>query len=328
MIRVTILALEKGLYSTVTGPLEVLQFAGVGWNFLTGQATDPQFQVVIASIDGEAVTGAGGLTIMPQYSIDEIQHTDLILVSSGGVHFDNVLKYNFLAIPWLKQWYEKGAVIAGVCSGVCLLAEAGILDGKEATTHWGIAEQFRQKYPKVQLKSDLLVTDAGTIFCAGGVNAGLDLSLYLVEKYCGHTAALQCAKSLIIETTRISQSSFSMHTFNKQHTDNTITEAQDWLETNYQQDFSMDKLAIRYNMSPRNFMRRFKTATNETPLTYLHQVRIGAAKHAIETKSSTIEKISNEVGYEDVAFFRSLFRRYVGITPKAYREKFGVNSTH
>lgn len=327
MKRVAVLILDRGLYSTVTGPLEVFQFAGVGWNYLNGQPAKTRFQVSTASIDGKKVTGAGGLAILPQCSIDEIEETDLIFVSSGGMHMNNVLKHHSKAIPWLQQLHHKGATIAGVCSGVCLLAEAGLLDNKEATTHWGLAEQLQIKYPKVHLKPDRLVTDAGTVLCGGGVNAAQDLSLYLVEKYCGHEVAMQCAKSLLIEASRTSQAGFAVLAFNKRHSDPVITQAQVWIEKNYRQDFSMDVLASRHNMSSRNFIRRFKAATGETPLAYFHQVRIAAAKNAIEIDNAQIEKISNNVGYEDVAFFRKLFRRYVGMTPKTYREKFGTGLT-
>ncbi|MES2817928.1 MAG: helix-turn-helix domain-containing protein [Pseudomonadota bacterium] len=325
MLRVTILILGHGLYSTVTGPLEVFQFAGVWWNHLTGQPLDQRFEVVTASIDGQMVTGAGGLAIMPQCSIEQVTATDLILVSSGGAQLDSILKHNSRAVAWLRKWHAQGATIAGICSGVCLLAEAGILDGKEATTHWGLAEQFRARYPKVDLKPDRLVTDAGNVLCGGGVNAALDLALYLVERYCGREIAMQCAKSLLIETSRSSQAGFSVLALNKRHADKAIMQAQGWIEGHYRQAFSMEELASRYNMSLRSFMRRFKAATDATPLAYLHQVRIGAAKHALETGHAPIEAICNRVGYEDIAFFRALFRRYVGVTPKTYREKFGAH---
>ncbi|MDP3815973.1 GlxA family transcriptional regulator [Pseudomonas sp.] len=327
MKRVTILILSRGLYSTVTGPLEVFQFAGVWWNHLTGQKTHPQFQVVTASIDGKLVTGAGGLAIMPQFSIEQITTTDLILVSSGGAHLDSLIEHNSQAIAWLQQWHRQGATIAGICTGVCLLAEAGLLDGKEATTHWGMAEEFRARYPNVDLRPDRLVVDAGSVLCAGGVNAALDLSLYLVEKYCGREIATQCAKSLLIETSRTSQAGFAVLALNKRHSDKAIMEAQDWIERNYPQNFTMEELASSYSMSLRSFMRRFKAATGGTPLAYLHQVRVSAAKSALETGVDQVEAISNRVGYEDVAFFRALFRRYTGITPKAYRVKFGTRAT-
>jgi transcriptional regulator GlxA family with amidase domain len=327
MKHVTILILAQGLHSTVTGPLEIFQFAGVWWNYLTGQQSQPQFQVVTASIDGKAVIGATGLAIIPQFSIDQITETDLILVTSAGSNLNKIVDLHGLALPWLKKWHDQGVTVAGICTGVGLLAEAGILDGKEATTHWGMADKFRKKYPKIILKPDRLVTDFGNVLCAGGVYAALDLSLYLVEKYCGHDIAMQCAKSLLIETSRSSQASFAVLALNKRHSDKSIMDVQDWIEQNYTQNFSMDELAALHHLSLRTFMRRFKAATHVTPLTYLHQVRIVAAKNALENDVEPIEAISRRVGYEDVAFFRVLFRRYAGLTPKAYREKFGVGAS-
>lgn len=324
MKHVTILMLNRGLYSTVAGPLEVFQLAGVAWNHLTAQPVQPQFDVITASVDGQTVTGSGGLEIKPARAIKRITATDLILVSSGGTSLDAMLHYHADAIPWLRKWHERGAIIAGVCSGVCLLAEAGLLDGKEATTHWGIAEQFRAKYPRVNLTPDRLVVDNGNVLCGGGVNAALDLSLYLVERYCGREMAQQCAKSLLIDASRSSQAGFAVLAFNKRHSDETIMAAQEWIERNYAEGFSVEALANRFNMSDRTLLRRFKLATGITPLSYLQQVRISAAKHAIENEDQSIENISHAVGYEDAVFFRSLFRRHVGITPKAYREKFGL----
>lgn len=322
MRHVTILLLEKSFMSTVVGPMEIFQQAGVAWNYMTEQPINPQFKVTIASLDGKPVTGAGGLTIMPKCSIDEIKKTDLILVSSVGVDMGNILSRHAMAIPWLKQWHARGVTIASICSGAYVLAEAGLLDGKEATTHWGYAEQFQAKYPKVKLRPEKLVTDEGNVLCCGGVNAALDLSLYLVEKYCGHEIAMQTAKSLLIETARSSQAGFATLAFNKRHADKVIIDAQNWIEKNYVQDFSFDALAEQMNMSSRNFMRRFKVATEDTPLSYLQRVRIDAAKAALEQGGKSIEMVSNEVGYADVAFFRTLFRRHVGINPKIYKEKF------
>ena len=323
MTNVAILMLNQGMPSTVSGPLEVFQLAGVAWNYLTGQTMQPQFKVVTASIDGKPVTGFGGLVLTPQYAIAQIRKADLILVCSGGVDWAHIVERHAALIPWLKRRHARGATVAGICSGVALLAEAGLLDGKQATTHWGIVESLQQRYPQVDFRPNRLVTDEGTVLCSGGVNAALDLSLYLVERYCGHEIAMQCAKSLLIETSRSSQSGFAVLSFNKKHADQPVQSAQDWIEKNYAQDFSFDALASRLNMSPRNFMRRFKSATDGTPLVYLQRVRMAVAKSALEDGHKSIEAISNQVGYEDVAFFRELFRRHVGLNPKAYREKFG-----
>jgi len=235
--------LEQGMQSTVSGPMEVFQFAGVAWNYLTGQAMHRQFQVATASIDGKPLSGFGGLIVTPQFSIGQIKKTDLILVSSGGVDWENIVARHRKVIPWLKRWHARGATIAGVCSGVCLLAEAGLLDGKEATTHWGIVAQLQSQYPRVKFRPNRLVTDEGGVLCGGGVNAALDLSLYLVQQYCGHEIAMQCAKSLLIETSRSSQAGFAALSFNKKHADQTVTTAQDWIEKNYAKDFLNDALA-------------------------------------------------------------------------------------
>ncbi len=323
MKNVTILMLEQGMPSTVSGPLEVFQLAGVAWNYLTGQTMLRQFKVSTASIDGKPVKGFGGLVMAPQYSIAQIRKTDLIMVCSGGVEWERIVERHAGLLPWLKRRHARGAVVAGICSGVALLAAAGLLDGKQATTHWGIVESLQERYPQVDFRPNRLVTDEGSVLCSGGVNAALDLSLYLVERYCGHEIAMQCAKSLLIETSRNSQSGFAALSFNKKHSDQPVRAAQDWIEKNYAKDFSFDALAGRLNMSPRNFMRRFRRATDDTPLAYLQRVRVAAAKRALEGGHKPIEAISNEVGYEDVAFFRELFRRHVGINPKAYREKFG-----
>lgn len=324
MKHVTILMLEQGFLSTVTGPMEVFQQAGIAWNYLTGQTLRQQFQVATASVDGKPVTGAGGLVITPKFSIKQIKETDLILVTSADMSRPDQIPQRYApVIRWLKRRHALGTTIAGVCSGVCLLAEAGLLNGKEATTHWGFAEQFQLRYPQIKLRPDQLITDEGSVVCGGGVNAALDLSLYLVEKYCGHETAMQCAKSLLIETSRASQAGFAALAFNKRHADKIIIDAQNWIEKNYVRDFSFDALAAQLHMSSRNFMRRFKVATDDTPLAYLQRVRIGAAKTALEQGGKSIETVSNEVGYADVAFFRTLFRRHVGINPKIYKEKFG-----
>lgn len=322
--KVTILMLGHGLHSTVTGPLEVFMMAGVAWNHLLGQPLHPRFEVSTVSIDGKAVKGSGGLSITPDGAIRDITQTDLILVSSGGASLESVLRDHAGAIPWLQAWHARGATIAGVCSGVGLLAEAGLLDGKDATTHWGIAEEFRRRFPQVNLIPDRIVTDNGTVLCGGGVNAALDLSLYLVERTCGRETAMQCAKSLLIDASRTSQAGFAVLSFNKHHADRAVMEAQDWIERHHAGDLSVDALASRFNMSPRTFLRRFKAATGSTPLSYLQQVRVAAARQAIEEGSQTIEAIGHRVGYEDIAFFRTVFRRHVGMTPNAYREKFGL----
>ena len=138
----------------------------------------------------------------PTAALTDIRKTDLIFIPSTGISVDDVVERNAAVVPWLRRWHKRGTPIASVCSGVGLVAATGLLDGKRATTHWGLAEQFRQKYPRVKWMPELMVTEDRGFYCGGGVNASLDLSLYLVERFCGHEVAMQSAKALLIETPR------------------------------------------------------------------------------------------------------------------------------
>jgi transcriptional regulator GlxA family with amidase domain len=156
------------------------------------------------------------------------------------------------------------------------------------------------------------------------VHAALDLSLYLVEKFCGHEVAVQTAKALLIETPRAWQAGFAIVPLKTEHSDDAISGAQEWLHVNFHKSFPLEAPARRVGMSLRNFVRRFKQATGDSPLNYLQKLRVAAAKRLLESNHRTMQEISEAVGYQDVAFFRSLFERHTGASPSAYRERFGV----
>lgn len=319
-----VLLLRGGLASTAVAPMEVFAAAGVLWNQLADQETRPLFKVQTASISGGAVEPDGPLSLVPVRSIASIRKADLILVPATGLALDQLLARHGELVPWLQRWHRRGAAIAGVCSGVALLAEAGLLDGKPATTHWGLAEIYAKKYPRVDWRPEQFITDAGNVYCGGGVYASLDLSLYLVERYGGHELAIQCAKSLMIDTPRTSQAGYSSPPRRDLHTDAKIHQAQDWMHAHFAEDFQFDELAASIGMSPRNFARRFKRATGETPLAYLHALRIARSKSLLEQDYCTIQEIARSVGYEDLIFFRRLFKRHAGVSPQAYRKSFGA----
>ncbi|HET9789661.1 MAG TPA: helix-turn-helix domain-containing protein [Candidatus Angelobacter sp.] len=324
MIHVTVLILDGTFSSTAVGPMEVFRHAGMLWNFLTGTRPAPRFSVITASSDGRAVRCDGPICLQPDAALKDIRKTDLIFVPTTGISLDDAVERNSAIVPWLRQWHKRGAEIAAVCSGVELVAAAGLLDGKRATTHWALAERLRAKYPKVKWVPELMVTEDRGFYCGGGVHAALDLSLYLVEKFCGHEVALQGAKAMLIETPRAWQAGFAIVPLKTAHKDDAVSEAQEWLHQNFQCSFPLEATARRVGMSVRNFVRRFKQATGDSPLIYLQKLRIAAAKRLLEGKHRSIQEISDAVGYEDVAFFRNLFQRHTGVSPSAYREKFGV----
>src|SRR3954452_14708826 len=324
MIDVTVLFLDQTFSSTTVGPMAVSRHAGALWNYLTGSAEKPRFNVTTASADGREVLCDGPIHIKPMTSINKIRHTDLIFIPTTGVSLDDVVERNAPVVPWLKRWHKRGAAIASVCSGVGLVAATGMLDGKRATTHWALADRFREKYPRVKWMPELMVTEDRGFFCGGGVHAALDLSLYLVEKFCGHEVAMQSAKALLIETPRAWQAGFAIVPLKTEHNDQAISSAQEWLHQNFHRNFSLEAPARRVGMSLRNFVRRFKQATGDSPLMYLQKLRIAPAKRLLESDHRTVQEISDAVGYQDAAFFRNLFQRHTGVSPSAYRRRFGL----
>lgn len=323
-MHVTILVPGLGYPSPVIGPYEVFTSAGVLWNELRGEKTAACFDVITASDNGEPVTYHGGLTIKPDKALSQVRKTDLVFIPSIGLDIGEVLERNPAMIRFLQRHAEHGAILAGVCTGVAMLAEAGLLCGKPATTHWALADEYRQRYPDVNWKPDLFITHSDNIFCGGGVYASLDLCLCLVERFAGYEIAKQTARSLLIDPPRTWQASFSVPLLNQQHHDEKIRAAQHYLHEHFNAQFTMDELARRLGMSARNFARRFKTATGKTPLGYRHDLRINRARQLLETDYKSVQEICFEVGYEDLPFFRTIFRRHTGLSLREYRERFAA----
>jgi transcriptional regulator GlxA family with amidase domain len=322
MIDVTVVLLEDGLPSTSMAPLEIFACAGSLWGLIMGKPAQPRFRVRTATIDGRKTRNMVPVTLEPTVSLADVRRTDLVVIPSAGVDLEVARRANSDLIQWLRRRSQK-TPIAGICTGASLLAAAGLLDGRPGTTHWGIVDQCRVMYPKVHWKADRFVTESDNVFCGGGMYASIDLSLYLVERYCGHEIAVQTAKALLLETPRIWQSTYAAQPPRSAHDDEPIQRAQKWLYAHYREAVDLDELAASVGMSPRNFARRFKVATGEAPLAYLHRLRIDTARHYLESAHRTVQEICNEIGYEDVAFFRQLFRRHTGASPREYRARFG-----
>ncbi|MFO7568846.1 MAG: DJ-1/PfpI family protein, partial [Smithellaceae bacterium] len=271
MKQVTILGTHNTVATTVFGPMDVFFLAGQLWNVISGIPAKPYFNVEIVSEDGRPFRCLNNVMVTPHRSVQEVAETDLIIISSIA-DIDKTLAHNRTMIEWLRHQYRRGASIASVCTGAFLLAETGLLDSKSATTHWGFMDLFRERYPQIELKPEKLITDEGTLYCAGALSAGIDLSIYLVEKYCGHEVAIQCSKSLLHDMGRQSQAPYSVLHFQKKHPDDAVRAAQLWLENQYAQPVDMNALARAHAMSRRTFERRFKKATGDTPLFYLQKI--------------------------------------------------------
>ncbi len=322
VLDVTVVLLEGGYASTAIGPLEVFHSAGVLWNTLHGEATHPRFRVRTASIDGGGVTSLCALGLKPECAINEIKRTDIIVLTASGLDIQDRIARTTPLLPWLRRWHSRGAYIAGICSGVAFLAECGLLNGRKATTHWAVADTLRERYPQVQWLPEQFVTEDGRVLCSGGVYGAIDLSLYLVEKFCDREIALKCAKSLLVSMPRSSQSGYSVLPLSRPHFDDRIKRAEQYLQRHFVRTVSIEDLADRVGMGPRNFIRRFKAATGRVPGVYTQMLRVSAAKEMLEHGAASIQTVCTKTGYEDLAFFRSVFKRHTGMTPAEYRSTF------
>ena len=322
MLDVTVVLLDDGLSSTAIMPVEIFHSAGTLWNALHDRPAEPPFRVRTVSLDGGPVRSPYGLTITPESALADVERTDIVVVPTSGLELDLKFVENSALLPWLRRQYAQGAYVAGVCMGSAYLAEAGLLDGRIATTHWSVCSRIAARYPKVHWRPDLFVTEDSRLLCSGGVCGSVDVSLYMVEKLCGHEVAVQTAKALLLPMPRIYQSGYAMAPISQPHDDERVRAAEAFLQAHFQDNVSTGTLAEHVGLGERTFVRRFKAATGRQPATYLQTLRIEAAKMLLERDGAPVQAISAEVGYDDVAFFRRLFRRLTAMTPAEYRAHF------
>jgi len=280
------------------------------------------FTIELAGVTKTAKFDDGLLVLKPQTNISNITKTNLIIIPSLVNDYQEAMKGNKLLIKWIADQHKAGAEIASMCTGAFLLASSGLLDGKNCSTNWQAADNFRATFPKVNLQADRVITDENGIYTNGGAYSFLNLMIYLVEKFYDRQTAIFCSKVFQIEIDRQSQSPFIIFTGQKRHGDEMVQKAQAHIENNIHEKLSVENLSSRFSMARRNFDRRFIHATGNTPVEYLQRVRIEAAKKSFETSRKTINEVMYEVGYLDTRAFREVFRKITGISPIEYKRKY------
>jgi transcriptional regulator GlxA family with amidase domain len=280
------------------------------------------FKVELAGVSKKAEFDNGLLTVKPHASISAISKTNLIIIPSLVRDYERAKKGNKLLVEWIEQRYKDGAEIASMCTGTFMLASAGLLDGRNCSTHWSAADAFRTMFPKVNLQADKVITDEHGIYTNGGAYSFLNLVVYLVEKYYDRQTAIYCSKVFQIEMDRQSQSAFSIFSGQKLHGDEMIQKAQAYIESKVDEKISVEHLSSKFSIGRRNFDRRFIKATGNTPVEYSQRVKMESAKKAFETSRKTINEVMYEVGYSDVKAFREVFRKITGMSPLEYRGKY------
>lgn len=305
--------------SSIVGAYKIMMKANNYWM----QHGHPQaFNIQLAGISKEVEFHEGLFTVKPHTSITTISRTNLIIIPSLNHDYQNAITENKLLVEWIAKQYKNGAAIASICTGAFLLASTGLLDGKSCSTHWSATQHFAAMFPKVKVQTDTFITDEYGIYTNGGAYSFLNLMIYLVEKYFDRPTAIYCAKVFQIEMDRNSQSEFSIFAGQKHHQDEMVQQAQTYLENNVEEKITIENLSSGFNISRRNFDRRFIKATGNTPIEYAQRVKIEAAKKAFETNRKTVNEVMHEVGYSDVKAFREVFRKITGMSPLAYKGKY------
>lgn len=322
MFKVTILGFDQAYASAITGALDMFALAGVTWQLMQGQQPSPFFDVQIASLKKRPVRCINQIVINSHIAIEDVEHTDLLLIPTIGGELSSVLNKSRPLLAHIQKHFANHSDIASNCSGAFLLAEAGILNGKEATTHWGYASLFKSRYPQVKLCAEKMITSAQNIYCSGGGMAWFDLALLLIERYCGHDVATTTAKAHVIDIYRGEQGAYANISTKKYHQDPDILLVQEWLELHYRQSIAVSDLPLMINLTLRTFNRRFKKATEQNPLEYLQTLRVEAAKKQLETTHDSVERIVTHVGYDDLSSFTRLFKKHTGLSPSQYAKKF------
>lgn len=323
MTKIAILALDNCMGSSITGPYDIFTVASIEWKKSTSGTNDELFHLTLVTDDGLPVTSFTGTQILPSSSIAECRDTDIIFIPVIYGNLDNILE-NKDVIDWLNRMNKAGVIICAVCAGTFLVAKTGLLDGKTATTHWSLAAEFQERFPKVQLNKEKMLVDEGDIITAGGVTAYMDLSLYIVGRFGSPELISTLSKLLLIDPARRLQTPYKEIDNTTIHQDAQILKIQQWLRDNINDSVSLKTLGDIAGLGQRTLVRRFKKATGNTPIEFLQNLRIGKARTLLETTGKSFDTITYEVGYGDVSSFRRLFKKSTGLSPSAYRKRFGL----
>ena len=327
-LHVSLVALPDAVISTLSGIFDVLNaFArmdGLG----AGTGARPPFQVEIVGEAEGALGLASGLPIEVQRAVAEIDATDLVIVPSVLLRPGGWAKGRYpRLVEWLRAMHERGAVLCSACSGIFLLAETSLFDGRDATVHFGYARAFATTFPAVPVHPERVLVVSGRreeLVSSGASMAWHDLVLYLIARYAGATAAQEVARLFALQWHQDGLTPFLVFEGRRDHGDAEIRSAQEWLDGHFSVANPVEAMIERSRLAERTFKRRFTEATGLAPIAYVQRLRIESAKRRLERSDTPIEKVAWQVGYEDPAFFRRLFRRTTGLAPGAYRKRFRI----
>lgn len=329
-IHVSIIGVPEAVHSTVAGLTDMFGIFELLAGFNDVMPTQPPFRVAVVGPDSDETADAAPFRI--HAGIGDIDNTDIVIVPALAVSTTDWTPGGYGEIvAWLRAMHGRGATLCSTCSGALLLAETGLLDGGEATTHWAYADVFRRHFPDVRLRLEhLLVTTGvrGEVIMSGASGSWHDLALHLIARQVNPAAAQTIAKFMLLEWHADGQLPYMMFIPDREHGDAVVLAAQQWLDENFRVASPVEALSQWSGLSVHGFKRRFMQATGLSPIKYLQRLRVENAKRMLERTAAPIDQIAWDVGYEDAAFFRRIFKRLTGLTPGAYRRKLQVPTWH
>jgi transcriptional regulator GlxA family with amidase domain len=326
MVSVVIAALSGTASIGTAGLMDALNKADVAQSLLAGRPVLRVFNVRLAGLETGSVSCRDGVSLHPAIAAADVTAPDLVVVPGLDDDLARSFTENRGWVPWLARWHAAGAKIAGSCTGAFLVADAGLLDGRPATTHWMFAGELRRRYPAVTVTADQMIVDTGDVITSGGATAFLSLVLYLVERFAGHDRANLAAKVLLVDGHRPSQLPYIAFGRERSHDDELVHQVQQHIDLHLEGPLHVSELATRFGLSSRTLSRRFAAATGRGPRAYLQHARVQQAVRLLETTSEPVDLVRRAVGYTDPAAFRRVFKQATGLSPVRYRDVYGLRN--
>jgi transcriptional regulator GlxA family with amidase domain len=326
-IDATILALPETAGSALYGMVDVLAATGTLWRELVGE--DPGLPLIrprIASLGRRPFRCGNGIPVSPEATIEEASRPAIVIVPELWLAPTDDMRDRYEGVKdWLRRCHKGGSTLYSACSGSVLLAAAGLLDGREATSHWGYTDLFRRSFPKVRFNpapSLVLADRSGCIVTAGGTTSWHDLAIHIISRHCSPGEALRIAKVYLLKWHGEGQLPYASLVRRQPHADSVVRRAESWLAEHFRMAHAVAAVLKHCAIPERSLKRRFTTATGSALITYVQNLRIEEAKRLLEAGDSPAEDVAALVGYENPAFFRRLFKRVTGLTPGGYRRMF------
>jgi transcriptional regulator GlxA family with amidase domain len=319
-IRIGFLLCDRMLATSSTLPMEMLLAADSAVKTMLPPEAQQTLLIQTIGQSEKPVTTRTGLRWIPDRYISQEDTWDLIFIPGLWRNPRPIVKQHQQTLEWLREQHQNGAIISAVGTGCCFLAEAGLLDDKAATTHWHYFDQFHRDYPKVQLKRQYFITQAGNLYCAASVNSLADLTVHFIQRFFGKAIASHVERHFSHEIRKSYESSGYFEKADNPHPDEEITQIQIWLQDNYHRHILLPSVAARFGMSVRTLNRRFKTALGKTPLEFLQEIRINIARDLLKTSNLSISEVADKVGYQDSGYFTVLFKKQLATSPNEYRK--------